>query len=690
MSRLPWIGLSLVCLTVGIAACVVDEDQSGLEPVEFAEPLIAPERFLFPRIPADASIDSVVCVTNMGGGRLAIRDIQGPFEGQLELFRRAENGEDHYLIDAQGQSHGVRPIVLGPGETLSLVLSYQPGVDGHHPEGEGPWVLRLETNLPESVLTIPIVTSGNDPEIKIAPPSLDFGRVPAGEITTLPVTVTNIGNWALGMRQIVISGSQDFTVLINGRPITVDALSDPDGDGEGGLASGQQATLEVTYAPASDGPDTAELTVDPRKPEVSVNLMGNGATPCVRVEPPDVGFGAVSISQTGQRPLRIESCGGQPLEIVAVEIDERSDAAFSLDRDSLPAPLRAEPPEPETVAAHVQGEPSPGRNLTVLFRPDEARAYEGWLTVHTNDPARSMITVPLVGRGMHNVCPQPRIAGETDLIVSPLDVVVLNGRTSVDPDGPGGLPVAYHWTVIERPDGSTAQPVESFFARQRPADGGSADDPSTPTALFFVDLVGHYTFELHVTDASGLIAPSEDCPDARAVVTLEAWTDHDIHVQLVWTTPGDPDETDMEGTDLDLHFMHPIHQGWMTPPADCFYMNPNPDWGALGDPSDNPMLDVDDINGAGPENINLDHPENTRELGGHYKIGVHYYRSGTAVSPDLGPSFATIRIYLNGQLLWENAEPRALEQTNDFWEVGGIVWTPEERRFVVTDVVFRM
>ena len=58
---------------------------------------------------------------------------------------------------------------------------------------------------------------------------------------------------------------------------------------------------------------------------------------------------------------------------------------------------------------------------------------------------------------------------------------------------------------------------------------------------------------------------------------------------------------------------------------------------------DNPSLDRDDTDGAGPENVNLGQPENVC-----YEIGVHYW-----AAHGFGNSFATVRIYLYGTLAFE-------------------------------------
>ncbi len=270
-----------------------------------------------------------------------------------------------------------------------------------------------------------------------------------------------------------------------------------------------------------------------------------------------------------------------------------------------------------------------------------------------------------------NVCPEPRVA-EAEIHALPLDVVTLDGRGSVDEDGPNGGPVAWSWVVISRPDGSTAQPVERFFNPARPADGGPEDAADTPEAQFFVDLAGVYEIELRVTDAGGLTAPSEACPARGARVRIVATPNEDLHVQLVWHTPGDGDETDQEGSDVDIHLLHPEGRAFSVAPYDCYFANIEPDWGPNGE-AGNPSLDIDDVNGAGPENINLDGPEDTAQFGTGYRVGVHYYRAENFLMGGVwGPSMATVRIFARGVMAGEFE--RELAATDHFWTVASIHW----------------
>jgi hypothetical protein len=237
----------------------------------------------------------------------------------------------------------------------------------------------------------------------------------------------------------------------------------------------------------------------------------------------------------------------------------------------------------------------------------------------------------------------------------------------------------YTWTVVERPAGSTTRPVEALGDNpQSPLTEALEDDPATPTAVLFLDQVGTYTVALVVADPDG--------GQAEATASFDAVAGGAIHIELSWDTPGDANQTDTAGTDVDLHFTRP-GGAWNTP-TDCYYASPSPDWGAVGDLRDNPALDLDDINGAGPENIHLDSPEDTEALGDTYRIGVDYYRAEMIdASEGYGPSFATIRVYLDGALAWVNEAPKELVRTHDFWTVGEILWTPLQHRFRSVDQV---
>ena len=85
--------------------------------------------------------------------------------------------------------------------------------------------------------------------------------------------------------------------------------------------------------------------------------------------------------------------------------------------------------------------------------------------------------------------------------------------------------------------------------------------------------------------------------------------------------------------------------------------------GSLPEPTEDggdPSLDIDDREGFGPENINID-----VAVPGEYLVGVDYF------TPEGTPIGNTIRIYLYGQLYAEFYRELV---PNEFWEVAIINW----------------
>ena len=452
------------------------------------------------------------------------------------------------------------------------------------------------------------------------------------------------------------------------------AMADPDADGQPGLAPNSSFDLSIVFNAQFERADNGELSIETNAviPNVLVNLQANGSAPCSQVIPSELVFGAGQINMDNESLLTIESCGAEALTVNSVEVTAGGEH-FRIPPEAVEGRLPG-----RLAAADLSTDPPvrPTWNLPVIFTPVEVAAYQGSITVTSNDPNRPSIEVPMRGRGSVNECPNAAVV-QDEMTVRPLDVITLDGSRSTDPDGPMGLPVQYEWVVTQRPEGSTAVPVERLSNAMRPAAGGPADNQATPNAVFSVDLAGTYVFELRVTDSDGFTSPSMSCPQDAAQVTVYANPDEDIHLQLVWDTPTDPDQTDGDGTDVDLHFLHPSANGWEGQ-FDCNWQNPNPDWGQLNNIEDNPSLDIDDTNGAGPENINLTRPQNATP-NAPYRVGVHYYRA------TLGPfgsgnvaSDVTVRIYLGGNLEYDVT--RRLERTDDLWEVGSIIWSAGERR----------
>jgi hypothetical protein len=252
------------------------------------------------------------------------------------------------------------------------------------------------------------------------------------------------------------------------------------------------------------------------------------------------------------------------------------------------------------------------------------------------------------------VCTDPH-----NFTVPPLATVALDGRQSSDPDGQA---LSYRWRIASAPAGSTV----------------TISNPTSARPDLFAQLAGDYLVCLTVTDTTS-------CASDEACVTIHVVPSSRIHIQLVW---------DRDETDVDLHFMLDSINNFLDdgsgPPGqvancskakDCSFICKVPSWGGGGS-ADDPRLDIDDVDGYGPENINLDAPFNQNP----YVIAVHYWcdRPGPQYNGNSrGSTEATVRLYIDGILI---REWKKRLQNHERWYVADVAWTNGvSPPYVITD-----
>jgi hypothetical protein len=634
----------LAALTVGVAGCGdTDNDGDGsitdTQSAEMNEPSIS-----FSQVAIGEEETETLTIQNTGRGTLRISSNElterrgGEYDGNIEFFKGDAGWDKESLTLAPGESHTLS-VTYRPRNTTSDVgsVTVQSNAFG---EGEGG-------------TAFPITTADLAPDLFSQSP-ISFGRVPAQEDPdwqgeTRPTTVRNLGAAPLEIDDIYISGSDRFKVTFP-QPTEEEqadgSLGDPANDIDEWprtLAPEESFPIRIWFQPDDNLPETAELVFesnDVDEPQYVVDINGNSGAPCIQVSPGDeVNFSQSSLGQTSQKTITVENCSrSSKLEISDIQITDDGGGVFGIQDGSLPGNLPAE----ELVID--EGERA---NFVVTFEPTAEELYEGELTILSDDTVNSPKRIPVVGRGSDNACPtavaKAWVQGSsrqfTNIETLPLNTIMFDGSDSTDPNGSIS---EYEWTILSRPQGSTQRLLP---------------DSSSANPRLFLDLAGTYEVELKVKDDEGAYS----CGDA-AVITITAIPEDDLHIQLVWDTPSDPDQTDTFGTDLDLHYLHPNGR-WDNAPWDIFWRNPQEDWGAQNDSSDDPSLDIDDTDGAGPENINHSFLENLQ-----YKAGVYYYSDNT-----LGASYATLRIYVRGQVALE-IENKYMPRTGSFWDAALIQW----------------
>lgn len=454
-------------------------------------------------------------------------------------------------------------------------------------------------------------------KLVVQPGLIDFETVESGMTATKAMNLLNTGAAPLTITDIRLSGDAGFSATVAGTTVT------SSGGGLGAplvLGPSSARQVDVTFASQGQGAARAELVFLSNDPGAQagtrVRLFANLAGPCVRPSPTRLDFGAKPVGQPSTLVVELESCGDREVVVSALNLADDGGGVFTLGPGAPSLPLTIPPGAHASVPVTYAPEAEAALGSDGLYIDDRGR-----LEIRSN-AYDEPVAVPLSGFGSGSSCPIAVIEVAEGRKVLPQTLLHLTSRSS----SPNGPITAWQWTVLQ-PDHSVSQFFPSAIVE---------------APMFTPNIVGTYIFRLEVTDARG----EKSCVPAEYIV--EVASDDAIHVELVWRTPGDIDETDEGGnatfswgSDVDLHFLHPLADGqFFRDGYDCYWMTPTLDWGASG-PAGDPRLDRDDRDGGGPENLNVKTPED----GAQYRVGVHYYNDW-----GYGGAFATVRVYIYGVL----------------------------------------
>lgn len=465
-----------------------------------------------------------------------------------------------------------------------------------------------------------------------------FGDVPLNEGRSLTMMLKNPSPVATTITEITIE--QDGTQYTF------------DGELPELIPAGGSVPLTVRYVPgfAQEASATVWIRSDSvDEPEVQLTFSGVGidnGRPEISVSPTACDFGQVGVGVTAFCDITIENVGNRDLVIESV--------AFSPETPAQPnVPANDAVFGASTIIA-IGSFVAPGTGLSVRLwaKPNANDTFSGALILGTNDNQNTMVNIPMTVQGAS----APTAIAEVDTIngvpnsqsspqVQPLDDVVLTGVNSVA-GTMGATITGYQWELVSKPNESSVSLTAPTSMRTQFQFNNSGRNVTG------LDVAGTFTVRLTVTDSNGAVSSNE------ATVTLNAVPTEALHVQLTWDTPTG---------DLDLHIAH--NGGAWCSAQSCYYGNckatstGRPDWDGNGNSSSpgDPVLDIDDLSGFGPENTNIDSPQSSST----YRVGVSFYsRSAPA-------AYATLKLYVNGALRAEWTERLS---ARDFWNVADVDW----------------
>ncbi|MBW2703317.1 MAG: choice-of-anchor D domain-containing protein [Deltaproteobacteria bacterium] len=451
------------------------------------------------------------------------------------------------------------------------------------------------------------------PTMEVGQKRIEFGAVPVGGMAERSLVIQNRGRNTLNLDP-AFEGP--------------DAAAFSFGDFDASIPPGEQGLVTVRFAPDAVRRYDSILALegnDPDHPRVEVKVGGEGYRQGIlEVTPAELDFGLVAAGKVGIEQVVIHNAGNGDLIVSRIGFSDETSPDFQiLNSTSTPAAIPAD----GTIM------------LNLAYRPGlgSTPPAPGLLIVEASDPVNPSDEVLL--RAALNRAPLADAGPDQE--VDPLSPVLLNGENSSDPDG--DEPLSFDWSLVRRPEGSSAQLV--------------AKDQAQVT--FVPDLVGIYEAQLFVTDCTGLRSL---LPDRVAVLALPA---EQLLVELVWDSPL---------ADLDLHMVAP--GGQMGGALDCHYDNPNPDWGLPGVVEDDPKLLRDDLAGFGPETIGYAQP-----IDGNYQLVVDYYAAHTPSGNEA--TTVTLRVFVDGILAAEVV--RRLESQGQRWVAVGVQW-PEGTVYAIDNL----
>lgn len=440
------------------------------------------------------------------------------------------------------------------------------------------------------------------PKIVALPENIDFGQVVVDYEGTATLEIQNKGAAELTIEKLKLEDGSDGVFAF-------------DFTGPLELAPDEVTEIEIRFTPGTylSYADTLNLTSD--DPDVDravlpIRLFGegiDGPKPDIALDHLSIDFGTVAFGSTDYALFNVYNVGDADLIIDAVTVDGSSDFTFL---DSL---------EGRTLG------PGTSFSTAIAYEPSEAELGDDALvTILSNDPDEPVVDVVILGNGGEDY-ELPQAIFDCPGEVATLAELTFDGSASYDPNG--YEPLFFTWSLDEQPEGSRSELRSA---------GETAD--------FTPNLAGEYSISLVVTNALGL-------DSAPATCLLTAIPEDAIHVEMFWSV-GD--------SDLDLHLAQNGVEIFAED-DDVAWCNPNPSWGESTSSTDDPSLDLDDQTGYGPENINIEEPQD-----GEYRARVHYFK-------DLGGGYATatVRIYLWGVL---EAEVSQLLEDGEAWDVGVISW----------------
>jgi centrosomal CEP192-like protein len=401
------------------------------------------------------------------------------------------------------------------------------------------------------------------PQIEVLPETVTFKTLNIGEQDIQTLTIKNIGNAALQIESVSLSGDPVFK-LENWDADDFSAVSFPHGVPQPGGLNPSSRELTISFSPDLNGEYSGSIEIvsnDEDDETVTIALVGISSIPNIIVDPPLLDFAGVGLNSSSSLGLTVKNEWPPDLP------DPPDLSVLIVPADQI-ALLSGDPDSPFIwMASDMQIAGNQQSMMQVLYSPKkvnldpdthEAIPDEDTLLIYSNDPDENPIEVELRGYVDDNFPPLVAIKITETLkldgtpLVDPCAIATSDTTkfeaVVIDPEGDFLQSSNLTWVIEEKPLGSQRQmtvPVDDAF------------HPS-----FKPDMYGAYKICLRASDPQGNqssydVDESCECSQANAkpdgvfdcqCIHFTAFPREDIRVELTWENIG---------PDLDLHLVAP-------------------------------------------------------------------------------------------------------------------------------------
>jgi photosystem II stability/assembly factor-like uncharacterized protein len=262
------------------------------------------------------------------------------------------------------------PLVINPGESLDVVLRFEPSSLGAHAatikvfsnDASSPQTLSVSGFAPPPRLSVVLADSGN------------FGEVCVGSFRDEPLVLNNSGKCTLTVTNITSSSPQFLPPEVSAYPLAIGA--------------GDSLEVPIRFQPTSIGAKAATISIDSDDPSGRRSIAVSGDTPSGKLAVSgSTWFGGVTACCCADRTISICNVGDCKLHVSSVAFKRKS-SHWKLLNNPFPATLH----------------PGSCLSLTIRYKATEKCARCCELVITSDDPAVPVKTLELLAYTIWNEC----------------------------------------------------------------------------------------------------------------------------------------------------------------------------------------------------------------------------------------------------------------------------------------------